>query len=183
MEKINFENATLKTQAYVTVGDTNYNVIDSVYEGGTDLDAETLNYAFQLMHPVGSIYMTTVASNPADVFGFGTWELWGAGRVPVGIDTEQDEFNEVEKTGGEKEVTLTIDKIPEHQHGEYIEYGGGKQPYTLASGGGTSKSGYFLNAQTTAYSGPQVLTEKTGGGQSHNNLQPYITCYMFKRIS
>lgn len=95
------------------------------------------------------------------------------GRVPVGLDSDDTDFNAIGKSGGEKEVTLTIDKIPEHQHGEYIEYGGGKQPYTLASGGGTSKSGYFLNAQTTAYSGPQVLTEKTGGGQSHNNLQPY----------
>lgn len=95
------------------------------------------------------------------------------GRVPVGLDSDDTDFDTIGKIGGEKEVTLTIDKIPEHQHGEYIEYGGGKQPYTLASGGGTSKSGYFLNAQTTAYSGPQVLTEKTGGGQSHNNLQPY----------
>lgn len=95
------------------------------------------------------------------------------GRVPVGLDSDDTDFGTIGKIGGEKEVTLTIDKIPEHQHGEYIEYGGGKQPYTLALGGGTSKNGYFLNAQTTAYSGPQVLTEKTGGGQPHNNLQPY----------
>lgn len=95
------------------------------------------------------------------------------GRVPVGLDSSDTDFDTIGKIGGEKEVTLTIDKIPEHQHGEYIEYGGIKQPYTLESGGGTSKSGYFLNAKTTVYSGPQVLTEKTGGGQSHNNLQPY----------
>lgn len=95
------------------------------------------------------------------------------GRVPVGLDSDDTNFGTIGKIGGEKDVTLTIDKIPEHQHGEFIEYGDGKQPYTLASGGGTNKNGYFLNAQTTAYSGPQVLTEKTGGGQSHNNLQPY----------
>lgn len=103
------------------------------------------------------------------------------GKVAVGLDSNDNDFDTIGKSGGEKEVTLTIDKIPEHQHGEYIEYNGRKQPYTLSLGGGTSKSGYFLNAQTTAYSGPQVLTEKTGGGQSHNNLQPYqVQNYIIK---
>lgn len=171
MEKINFENATLKTQAYVTVGDTNYNVIDSVYEGGTNLDAETLNYAFQLMHPVGSIYMTTVETNPADVFGFGTWELWGAGKVPVGVDTEQDEFNEVEKTGGEKTHTLTIDEMAAHGHEAYLSGG------NIASRSGTLK--YETN--NAQLFGGSIASR--GGDQPHNNLQPYITCYMFKRTA
>lgn len=171
MEKINFENATLKTQAYVTVGDTNYNVIDSVYEGGTNLDAETLNYAFQLMHPVGSIYMTTVETNPADVFGFGTWELWGAGKVPVGVDTEQDEFNEVEKTGGEKTHTLTIDEMPSHSHNAYLS--GGNIP---------SRSGVLKYETNNAQLFGSSIASR-GGDQPHNNLQPYITCYMFKRTA
>lgn len=174
MEKINFENATLKTQAYVTVGNTNYNVIDSVYEGGTNLDAETLNYAFQLMHPVGSIYMTTVASNPADVFGFGTWELWGAGRVPVGIDIEQNEFNEVEKTGGEKTHKLTIEEMPKHKHSYE----------TLPKTFGEWQAGGDVYAQNTSTAKKVTsISLVAGGDQHHNNLQPYITCYMFKRTA
>lgn len=169
MDKINFQNATLKTQAHVVINGQTYNVVDSEYTGGTNLDAETLNYAFQLMHPVGSIYMSTVETNPSQIFGFGTWVLWGAGKVPVGVDTTQTEFNEVEKTGGEKTHTLTVNEMPEHSH---------QMPFY--SGG----SGGYQAGQTTA---PETTihrqTEIAGGGQPHNNLQPYITCYMFKRTA
>lgn len=98
MDKINFEDATLKTQAYVTVNGVNYDVVDSEYEGGTDLNAETLNYAFKLMRPVGSIYTTTVETNPADIFGFGTWELLGTGKVPVEADTTQTDYYMFKRT-------------------------------------------------------------------------------------
>ena len=43
MEKINFQNATLKTQAHVIISGQTYNVVDSEYTGGTNLDANTLN--------------------------------------------------------------------------------------------------------------------------------------------
>ncbi len=39
------------------------------------------------VYPVGSIYMSTVATNPGTLFGVGTWTAWGAGRVPLGIGT------------------------------------------------------------------------------------------------
>lgn len=173
MEKINFKNATLKKQAYVEINGQKYNVVDSEYTGGTNLDAETLNYAFQLMHPVGSIYMTTVETNPSEIFGFGTWELWGAGKVPVGIDTAQADFNTVEKTGGEKTHTLTIDEMPKHKHGVGYVGSGANGIYAGMAGTTTRPSDYdntlFINNE--------------GNSQPHNNLQPYITCYMFKRIA
>lgn len=46
----------------------------------------------------------------------GTWVAWGAGRVPVGVDTAQTEFNTVEKTGGEKTHTLATNEMPRHNH-------------------------------------------------------------------
>lgn len=176
MEKINFEDATLKKSAYVTIGGTEYPVTDAEYVGGVDLDAATLNYAFQLMHPVGSIYMTTVETNPSEIFGFGTWELWGAGRVPVGVDTTQTEFNVVEKTGGAKTHTLTINEMPSHNHYLYNATGGSIQfPAYTAKDNGTTGS--------TATNGYATSTGNTGSSQPHNNLQPYITCYMFKRTA
>ena len=51
------------------------------------------------MYPVGSIYMSTKSTNPSTYFG-GTWVAWGSGRVPVGINTSDSNFNTVEKTGG-----------------------------------------------------------------------------------
>ena len=170
MEKINFQNATLKTQAHVIINGQTYNVVDSEYTGGTNLDANTLNYAFQLMHPVGSIYMTTVETNPKDIFGFGAWELWGKGKVPVGVDTTQTEFNEVEKTGGEKVHKLTYEEMPNHSHKML-----GVRKWEE---GGTHK---WPQDGTTTSATEEGRTTYEGGNQPHNNLQPYITCYMFKR--
>jgi len=59
------------------------------------------NLDFDLIYPVGSIYMSVNSTNPSVMFG-GTWESWGSGKVPVGVNTEETEFNTVEKTGGEK---------------------------------------------------------------------------------
>ena len=175
MEKINFEDATLKKSAYVTIGGTEYPVTDAEYVGGVDLDAATLNYAFQLMHPVGSIYMTTIETNPSEIFGFGTWELWGAGRVPVGVDTTSTEFNVVEKTGGAKTHTLTIDEMPKHRHTQ-ISANSGSSGLT-----GTTYSGLGWSTGNNEILGNAM--QNTGGSQPHNNLQPYITCYMFKRTA
>lgn len=172
MEKINFEDATLKKSAYVTIGGTEYPVTDAEYVGGVDLDAATLNYAFQLMHPVGSIYMTTIETNPSEIFGFGTWELWGAGRVPVGVDTNQTEFNVVEKTGGAKTHTLTIDEMPKHTHN--------LAKYWATEEGGNAAMGSNATGKSTINSNG---IGNTGNSQPHNNLQPYITCYMFKRTA
>lgn len=154
--------------------------------GAIPINSENLNYNFNeiinMIFPVGYILIRDDSEDYSNYLGF-TWQRVFAGKTLVGLDSSDTDFNTVGKTGGEKKVTLTIDKIPEHQHGEFIEYGGGKQPYTLASGGGASKNGYFLNAHTSAYLGPQVLTEKTGGGQPHNNLQPYYVIAYWKRIA
>lgn len=129
------------------------------------------------IYPIGSIYFSVNSQNPSKWFG-GTWVAWGTGRVPVGIDTSQTEFNSVEKTGGSK-------YMQKHQHTEYVNNGGGaRYPFTLANGGGASTAGnFFSNNQIFSnYTGPQVLTGETGTGTS-GNLQPYITCYMWKRTA
>lgn len=53
------------------------------------------------VYPVGSIYLSVNSVNPSELFG-GTWAAWGTGRVPVGVDASQTEFNAVEKSGGLK---------------------------------------------------------------------------------
>jgi hypothetical protein len=63
-------------------------------------------------YPVGSIYMNAaVATNPATLLGFGTWVAFGAGRVPVGLNAADSDFNTVEGTGGSKDAI-----IPTHNH-------------------------------------------------------------------
>jgi hypothetical protein len=52
------------------------------------------------MFPIGSIYITTNATNPATLFGFGTWELIAPGRVIVGYNASDGRFNTIGNTGG-----------------------------------------------------------------------------------
>lgn len=66
---------------------------------------KTVKQLYLIMHPIGSIIFTTSSINPGVTFG-GTWIEWGKGRVPVGVNTADIEFNEVEKIGGKKEQLL-----------------------------------------------------------------------------
>lgn len=130
----------------------------------------------ETFYPVGSIYMSATAATTSEVeamFG-GTWEAFGIGRTLVGVDPEDEDFAEAELTGGEKTHTLTVNEMPSHQHRErgfYRVQGG-------VSGGDAVRARANLSADVW-----DTSMEATGGGQSHNNLQPYITCYMFKRIA
>lgn len=124
---------------------------------------------FLLMHRVGDIIFSTSDENPSTIYG-GTWVAWGKGRVPVGVDTSDSDFNTVEKTGGEKEHTLTVDEMPSHKH----DFGQQFTGMPVSSG----NYGYYMIAGTRT-----DVIKNTGGNQPHNNLQPYITCYMWKRIA
>lgn len=127
----------------------------------------------ETLYPVGSIYMSATMSTVDEVqatFG-GTWEAWGSGKVPVGVDPEDTDFDTVEETGGEKTHTLTIEEMPSHSHG------GIKRVSSETSG--DQQEGINMGR----YYGNNSWVSNTGGGQAHNNLQPYITCYMFKRIA
>lgn len=123
-----------------------------------------------LIYPVSSIYMSVSSTNPSTWLG-GTWIAWGTGRVPVGVNPSDTNFNTVEKTGGESMHTLSVDEMPSHTHNII----GGTTQITASAGNAvipaiwsSSIGGYISN---------------TGGGGSHNNLQPYITCYMWKRTA
>lgn len=120
--------------------------------------------------PIGSIYISVINQNPSNYFG-GTWEQFANGRTLVGVDTSQTEFNSVEKTGGEKNHKLSVAEMPSHNHNAYL-YGG-----NLASAAGR------LLFETAAGQEFYNSIKSTGGDQPHNNLQPYITVYMWKRIS
>ena len=126
-----------------------------------------------VIYPVGSIYMSSTLDTVTKVHNAlgGTWEAWGVGRVPIGVDSNQTEFNTVEKTGGEKTHTLTVDEMPSHNHAivPKANYNGSR-----AEGHTTSWEKSNETSQDTS---------NTGGGQAHNNLPPYITCYMYKRIA
>lgn len=57
--------------------------------------------------PVGSIYISVSSGNPAESMGFGTWELFAAGRTLIGINTSDSDYDAVNKTGGTKTKSIS----------------------------------------------------------------------------
>ena len=133
---------------------------------------ENSNNVFLKTYPVGSIYITTSSTNPSVIYG-GTWERYGQGKTLVGLNESESEFSTVNKIGGEKTHTLTISEMPRHTHSLYMN-----------SGTDDLSRGFWLVQDAVPVSTSRAnITEYEGGSQPHNNLQPYITVYMWKRIS
>lgn len=127
---------------------------------GVNTQAEILSAAY----PVGSVYISVNSTSPASLFG-GTWEqlkdrfLLGAG------DTYSNGA-----TGGAATVKLTIDQIPSHSHTVYSR--------SVYSSGGT-----YVALCNEANSTKSYVTGGKGGSEAHNNMPPYLTVYMWKRVS
>lgn len=170
-----------------------------------------LNEIFNLIYPVGSIYMSTLATNPSNLFG-GTWVAWGSGRVPVGVNAGDSNFNAVEKTGGQAANTIATNNLPAHNHG-VNDPGHGhtvlpadgtcnvpctQYPLTGKVAVGASVGYYapiesqqgnnwkYANGLTADNAATGISTQNAygnaaGGADAITNLQPYITCYMWKR--
>lgn len=179
----------------------------------TDTYQPLVDALLALIYPVGSIYMSVNDTNPATFLG-GTWVRWGQGRVPVGVNENDSDFETPEKEDGEKKHQLTTDEMPNHRHkGQYsaiqtytnyaqkptdppaqaiLVYQGTREvevqynivkdnlsstPY-YSSGSGPTNDIYYFEKVTSNYG-----VADNGGDISHNNLQPYITCYMWKRTA
>ena len=136
-----------------------------------------LSSLWDQIYPVGSIYITANATNPSVLFG-GTWEQL-KGKFLVGVDSSDTDFETSGKTGGEKTHILKIDEMPSHNHTLY------GSPYGSADWveGGVERVKYDVNQKTASNTYPLGQSVwNTGGDQAHNNLPPYMTVYMWKRI-
>ena len=120
---------------------------------------------------VGGIYIAIIATNPATTLGYGTWFAFGTGRTLVAIDGGDTDFNTVEETGGDKTHALSIAELAAHTHN--ID--------TRAAG--TSGTGTRISQSVTVEGFRSIATDSTGSGTAHNNLQPYIVVYMWKRTA
>lgn len=117
--------------------------------------------------PVGAIFISISSTNPGTSLGYGTWTAFGTGQVLVGIDVGQTEFDVAEETGGAKTHTLTSAEMPNHTHSIQI--------------GDTDGAAGIADRSSSAVT--SMNTGATGGGGAHNNLQPYIVVYMWKRTA
>jgi microcystin-dependent protein len=146
------------------------------------------------IYPVGSIYMSTVSTNPATLFGFGTWEAMPAGRVLLaqGKSSWGTTYN-AGSTGGEATHQLTVGELPAHNHSASTNTTGSHaHTYTWRNyqgwAGSKSATSVWENTATnnTGSAGEHshtVTINNTGSNQAHNNLQPYIAVYIWKRTA
>lgn len=175
---VNFEEITTPSNpsfGYLKVYAKSDNLVYKLDSSGNEsLVGASMAAIYDAIYPVGSIYISVNSANPSTLFG-GTWVAFGAGRTLVGLNAAETEFDTVEETGGAKTHTLQATEIPAHTHTapSYID---------ITPAGGIDKFIVYGNpAGHVAYD--VGINANTGGGGAHNNLQPYIVTYMFKRTA
>ena len=131
----------------------------------TNLANAILGVAF----PIGKIEMFYDAEDHSNYMGF-TWERTAVGKVLVGIDSTDTDFNTIGKIGGKKTHTLTVDEMPSHNHN------------IRAGEEGTEVHNEFGPISTSNKNKYQILSLYSGGNQPHNNLQPYQVVAFWKRV-
>lgn len=229
-----------KTKGIISQNNDFAQSLDEVNSAVSSLETAIDDY-WKKIYPVGSIYMSVNSTNPGSLFG-GTWIAWGSGRVPVGVNSSDGDFNTAEKTGGAKSVSLahshtvnshthstgghalTVNEIPEHAHsfsGQTSTTGNHAHMYRdyyqmaqTSVGTDPGRQGVAANSDTDANPGAHTkdngnhshsysgTTSSVGGSAAHSHgntgasapgtnsalgtqsvLQPYITCYMWKRTA
>ena len=153
-------------------------------------------------HPVGSYYWSNDSTNPATLFGGGTWEALPAGYTLIAQGSGSDDFGSYTYTAGQKygerKHKLTTDELASHGHlirtwntvqsgtpkvyldGKWVDYTGGifKPSGTWKDNGGT-----LATAPQNGTGDPAGTTDGTGGNAAHNNVQPSIAGYCWKRTA
>lgn len=154
--------------------------------------------------PVDGVYISYSSANPSTYWAGTTWIACGAGRMFVGFNGADGDFDEAGTTGGAKTHTLTDQEMPSHTHtqdahGHTVTDPGhthAQQRFPTATGGSTgftvdtSMSGTpaAANATASATTGLTVnnataVNQSTGGGAAHNNMPPYEVVYKFRRTA
>lgn len=133
-----------------------------------------------LCYPVGAVFISVVSTNPATLLGFGTWSAIAAGKVLVGLDPNDTDFDVAEETGGGKTKTPTgTVSRPTFT---------GSQVTTSADSGsavkiGTSTASAARSAHTHTVTASGTVSQPTFTGDSMSVVQPYFVVYMWKRTA
>lgn len=151
-----------------------------MYVSGT-LDSTTINgraikqngrTLLDMFYPVGSIFITTVNTNPSSYMG-GSWVRFGNGQTLVGVNESDGDFNSVQKTGGSKSHTIDYSNFPARATIQK-SWKGGTVSYAPWYGGSVGSGTWIVST-------PYDMGEPYG--RAISNLQPYITVYMWRRTA
>lgn len=149
------------------------------------LVTDAIESAASAAHPVNSIFMTTTnyINSAAVVTALGlpssaTFERYAEGRTIVGQQTGDGDFGTVGNTGGAKTHTLTTDELPAHDHAPDSE-----RNHLAKTGVHTVTSSDTTGGELALGSGDNAEIQSVGGNQAHNNLQPFIVTYIWRRTA
>lgn len=117
-------------------------------------------------YPVGAVYISVNSTDPGELFG-GTWT-----RLKDRFLLSAGNTYTAGSTGGEARHTLTVNEMPSHNHDLKIV---GNREVHRNIPATTTEWGYYQNI------GDGI--DNKGGSQAHNNMPPYLTVYMWKRVS
>lgn len=197
----------LEANKGITVGgdfriDPQSKTITGGYSFDGTFDTKAIQQIMLMMNPVGTIKLTTTDINPSEYIG-GTWERWGQGRVPVGVGqpeqnnrdmfgtlTEEElgiNFTTVEGKGGKYRHQLTASELPKLEGNITFHYSDTSTNVASVDGvfSATKTGAKYRNGGTEGGGATSVgaIKMSVGGGNSHNNMPPYVTCYMWKRTA
>jgi hypothetical protein len=158
--------------------------------------------------PVGSVFTSVVATNPATLLGYGTWAAFGAGKVLIGIDSGDTDFDTVKETGGAKTKTISAHSgaaVADHAAHTHTYTQVPNHPFTINSGttdgtwasfdssttAGTARNYNTANptdgvATATTNNPSATLTHSVTQPSAHTDLnvvQPYIVVYFWERTA
>tara|TARA_A100001011_G_C14299809_1_gene840227 strand:+ start:1322 stop:1771 length:450 start_codon:yes stop_codon:yes gene_type:complete len=137
---------------------------------GSSLTAIELDNNFLSHYPIGAIYMNANRSDsPNRYIGYGTWSKFAEGRVLISADSTETSVPINESPSGSLSHTLVANDLPAHKH-NFHRIGNNERD---------KDNGFAMTAESG--SSTDRFSNSTGGGGSHNNVQPYVTVYMWER--
>jgi hypothetical protein len=144
--------------------------------------------ALRTLYPIGSIYTSTVSTNPNTLFGFGTWVAYGEGRVLIGASGSG--LYIAGNTGGSADAVVVS-----HTHtatvtdpGHIHNFPNCKSAQAGFDNGGASALDAVSErtpslTTNTSTTGITVANSTTGVSGTNANLQPYVVVYMWHRTA
>lgn len=148
--------------------------IDDNINGVNDDLSKRINELVDVIYPIGSIYISMNNINPSLLFG-GEWERIKDTFLLASGDTyPADGSDKSTAQHGEATHTLSIEEMPSHRHSRRT------QPQAFAEQDKTKSE--IISPASGSAKAVTKYSDYTGGGQAHNNMPPYLSVYMWKRI-
>ena len=181
-----------KNESYDGIGVTNVKYDHSYMDGKIDIaypatfvsslpsGYQALGFRNYDIFPVGAVYISVTSTNPSTYFG-GTWVQFGQGKTLVGVNTSDEDFNTVEKTGGTKRRPLAArigafdSDIGKIGYAAMGNPSGGGFTYGIAGSSFKDISGNRVNHNT-------IVVDNIDG-KDPSIVQPYVTVYFWKRTA